>query len=179
MIPDFRKPDRENVYGPSPAENKSGYFQRFQRPFIRKALLKITIQDIIDRANIGRSTFYAHFQAKDSLLKEMCGELFDHIIEGVMHDNMPSDTHTAPGVPDPVFCHLLQHIAANTNHLRDLLTSESSDIFLRFFKASLIRLIASYLLKDRTASSPVPEEFLLNHISGSFVEWCSGGSEGI
>ena len=143
-------------------KTRAAIFSAFSALLSEKPYSKITIQDIIDRANIGRSTFYAHFEAKDSLLKEMCSELFDHIIEGVMHDNVPSDAHMAPGVPDPVFCHLLQHIDANT--------SESSDIFLRFFKSSLDRLISSYLLKDRKPSCPVPEEFLLNHISGSFVE---------
>ena len=113
-------------------KTRAAIFSAFSALLSEKPYSKITIQDIIDRANIGRSTFYAHFEAKDSLLKEMCSELFDHIIEGVMHDNVPSDAHMAPGVPDPVFCHLLQHIDANTNHVRDLLTSESSDIFLRF-----------------------------------------------
>ena len=151
-------------------KTRAAIFDAFSALLSEKPYSKITIQDIIDRANIGRSTFYAHFKAKDSLLEEMCGELFDHIIDGVMNDNMPDDGHTAPGVPDPVFAHLLQHIAANTNHTRDLLTSESSDIFLRFFKSSLNRLIASYVLKGRTPFCHVPEEFLLNHISGSFVE---------
>ncbi len=151
-------------------KTRAAIFTAFSELLSEKTYHKITIQDIINRANIGRSTFYAHFEAKDSLLEEMCSELFDHIIEGVMHDNKPSDTRNYPGVPDPVFCHLLQHIYDNTNHVCNLLTSDSSDIFLRYFKHSLNRLIIAFLLQGRTSPSKVPEDFLLNHISGSFVE---------
>ena len=43
----------------------------------------VTVAQIIERADIGRSTFYAHFETKDELLSQMCAEMFAHIFEGV------------------------------------------------------------------------------------------------
>jgi AcrR family transcriptional regulator len=45
-----------------------------------KGYESITIQEILDKANVGRSTFYAHFQDKDQLLHSILDrldELFD------------------------------------------------------------------------------------------------------
>ena len=73
--------------------------------------------------------------------------------------------------PESVFCHLLQHLQENDCNILGLLSCESSEIFLRYFKDSLNELIRTQFIEKRMAANPeVPLDFLINHISGSFVE---------
>ena len=45
----------------------------------------VTIQEILDRANVGRSTFYAHFENKDQLLRSILTLLNERFEEGIRH----------------------------------------------------------------------------------------------
>lgn len=42
---------------------------------LEKGYEAVTVQDVLDRADVGRSTFYAHFQGKEDLLTSPMGEL--------------------------------------------------------------------------------------------------------
>lgn len=160
-------------------KTRAAIFSAFGALLARKSYHNITVQEIIDGANIGRSTFYAHFETKDDLLRALCGELFDHIIRSATDCTHTHGLYSDGSAPESVFCHLLQHLQENDNNILGLLSCESSEIFLRCFKDSLNGLIrmqfADQTLRRR---SSLPDDFLINHISGSFVEmvlwWIKG-----
>ena len=167
------------LYDRRQQKTRAAIFSAFTSLLAEKSYSKITVQEIIDAANVGRTTFYAHFETKDDLLKELCEELFGHIISSAMDCTHTHGLYSDGNAPESVFCHLLQHLQENDNNIIGLLSCESSEIFLRFFKDSLNGLIRSqFVNQDRKANTDIPQDFLINHISGSFVEmvlwWIKG-----
>lgn len=57
---------------------------------VEKGYNAITVQDIIDRANLGRSTFYAHYQDKEDLLLSGMEEVMHSLIRGT--ENAPGES---------------------------------------------------------------------------------------
>lgn len=160
-------------------KTRTAIFSAFTSLLAEKSYGKITVQEIIDLADVGRTTFYAHFETKDDLLKELCQELFGHIISSAMDRTHTHGLYSDRSAPESVFCHLLQHLQENDKNIITLLSCESSEMFLRFFKDSLNGLVRSqFINQNRKANTDIPEDFLINHISGSFVEmvlwWIKG-----
>lgn len=161
-------------------KTRAAIFSAFSTLLAQKNYSKITVQDIIDHADIGRTTFYAHFETKDELLKALCEELFGHIIGSAKDCTHTHGLYSDKAAPESVFCHLLQHLQENDYNILGLLSSESSGIFLRYFKDSLNELIqVQFADHFQNKGNNLPEDFVTNHISGSFVEmvlwWIRGG----
>ncbi|MCI8633259.1 MAG: TetR/AcrR family transcriptional regulator [Lachnospiraceae bacterium] len=152
-------------------KTQEAIFQAFITLLKHKSYHRITIQEIIDYANIGRSTFYAHYETKDELLKELCCELFGHVVDSAAN-HLTDHTHsynTGQNISHSLFHHLLQHLAENDHSILSLLSCESNEIFLRYFKDSLNELVFSQYV-SQTKNLALPHDFLVNHISSSFVE---------
>lgn len=161
-------------------KTRAAIFAAFTDLLERKNYSRITVQDIIDRADVGRTTFYSHFETKDDLIGALCEELFGHIIESAMDCTHTHGLYSDTDVPESVFCHLLQHLRENDRNILGLLSCGSSELFLRYFKNSLNELVkGQFMNQNRTVNQDISDDFLINHISGSFVEmvlwWIKGG----
>ncbi len=152
-------------------KTKESVFRAFTQLLSEKNVNQITVGEIIDRADIGRATFYAHFETKDFLLKELCEELFCHIFD-VSEGNGCEHWHIFDcQAPDSVFLHLFQHLKKNDNGLLYLLSGQNNEIFLRYFREGLTRLIESHLeLFGERNADKLPRDFRVNHIASTFTE---------
>lgn len=129
-------------------KTRAAIFTAFSTLLAEKSYSKITVQEIIDTANVGRTTFYAHFETKDDLLKALCEELFGHIISSALDCTHTHGLYSDRNAPESVFCHLLQHLQEDENNILELLSCESSELFLRYFKDSLRRWTKGYTIKQ-------------------------------
>lgn len=154
-------------------KTKQGIYQAFYQLLAKKSYAKITIQDIIETANIGRSTFYIHFATKDELLKAICSELFEHIFCLTPQREASHDFSNLYGQIDLLIIHILYHLKDDEKKLKLLLRYESSELFWHDMKEQFNILITDYML-HHTIKKPIniPESLLIAHISNSFISLC-------
>ncbi len=147
-------------------KTREAIFDAFTTLLSEENYNQITVQEIIDAADVGRSTFYAHFETKDDLLKEFCEELFEHMIE-TAHGHY-TDSHRNTG--GSIFLHLLIHVQENNQNIATLLSSPNNEIFMRYFQNGLKNVIRSqYGDSSLVKRSGLPEDYVINYISTGFV----------
>ena len=156
-------------------KTREAIFKAFIGLLSEESFDRITVSEIIHRADIGRATFYAHFETKDFLLRELCGELFDHMFESAVNSDQAHNHIFDCDAPDSVFLHLFGHLRKNDNNILDLLSCRNNELFLRYFKKNLTALIQSQLslFRERKAEE-LPEDFWIDHIASTFtatVQW--------
>lgn len=161
-------------------KTRDAIFKAFTSLLSRKGFEQITVGEIIELADIGRATFYAHFESKDLLLKEFCEELFCHLFDAANKDHCDHKHIFSCDSSDSAFLHFFRHLQKNDNELLTLLSSQNNTLFLRYFKEGTRQLIKKELPSfEAKKAKQLPDSFWIDHITNTFLEtirwWIEGG----
>ena len=152
-------------------KTREAIFKSFTELLSKKHYNQITVGEIIDGADVGRATFYAHFETKDFLLKELCEELFCHIFDSTKEGGAKHKHIFDCDAPSSVVLHLLQHLQRNDNNILELLACENNELFLRYFKSNLKILIQRQPhIFGNKKEKDIPDDYWVNYVSSTFVE---------
>lgn len=159
-------------------KTRQAIFGAFRSLLERKNFANITVQEIIDEANVGRSTFYAHFETKDDLLKAMCTDIFQHVFSDDLQRESNHDFSGAGHDFEKEITHILYHLQDNRTNLKGLLACDSGEIFMKYFRNYLYEMFPSYIEKLHYQA---PFHYVLDISVCSFAEtvrwWIAGNSE--
>ncbi|MGI6212559.1 MAG: TetR/AcrR family transcriptional regulator [Anaerovoracaceae bacterium] len=151
-------------------KTRDAIFRAFSTLLAKKHYSRITVQDIIDEADVGRTTFYAHFQTKEDLLNQMCEDIFSHVFSVVKEREAAHDFSSQPATLSNELTHLLYHLKEQRQDISNLFSGESGDIFLKYFKEQLTKAFDG--MKELFPEA-VPKEYAEIFYVTSFAELVS------
>lgn len=152
-------------------KTREAIFGAFAELLAEKHVNQITVGEIIARADVGRATFYAHFETKEFLLKAFCEELFCHIFDSLEGNTCGHSHIFACDAHESVFLHLFRHLEKNDHHILHLLSCRNNELFLQYFKNGVMRLAKSQPeVLEGHRERGLPEDFWINHVASTFVE---------
>ncbi len=130
---------------------------------LEKGYDAVTIQDVIDRANVGRSTFYAHFQDKEDLF------LSDfETLRAQFEQHLLSQPATDEG-PWSLSLMMFQHAQSQHRLYKALAGKQGGNVMLAHIHKYLAAIIREHLKSTGKKKGLVPPEVLAHYLVSSFM----------
>jgi AcrR family transcriptional regulator len=147
---------------------------------LRKGYDAITVEDICEAANVGRSTFYAHFSGKDELkrsgIEDLRGQLAARQREAMAS---PDIRGRSLGFSLALFEHAREH----RDMYRALVGSRGGAIALGAIRKMLADLVRGELAAPAGMNDPesMPRELVVQYLVGAYLSvltwWLDGGAK--
>lgn len=140
---------------------------------------QVTVEELTDRADIGRTTFYLHYSAKQDLLLEQFGELLDQLV--VQLSQIPlsawgqeGDLKSVDDHPNRPICMIFQHAADNKDLYQIVLRGEGVDQAserLQVIMTNAVNTFLSHKLgqEDEQIALKIPIDLFGNYFAGAML----------
>jgi AcrR family transcriptional regulator len=120
----------------------------------------ITVQDLLDRADVGRTTFYAHYPSKEQLLEES----FAHLAAWLREQASLATAARPLAFSLPMFEHAGEHRKLYRAHV-----GRRAGVFVQRKIRAIIAAVVREELSGRSRALAVPLDPLIEHLVASFV----------
>lgn len=155
-------------------KSKAAIFGAFEELLRQKSYASITVGDITETADVGRTTFYAHFQTKDALLDELCKDIFAHVIAPA-----PEKGHSfSSDSTEEQLLRVLCHLAEQRDRLAPLLASPSSHLFWGAIESQFVAFFEESIGTSVRIKPGVQDELYAEHLGKTLCEvvrwWFAG-----
>lgn len=135
----------------------------------------LTIQEIVDRANIGRTTFYLHYNSKDDLFMSCHEAIVSEFNSGHLFSHpLSREELLSPEVP-PGRTVAYQHLEETRARLNPIFQGKDGPLILRRIRDGSAQEIEANLRAVFTETdSTIPFDLLANYLAGAqiaLVQW--------
>jgi AcrR family transcriptional regulator len=121
----------------------------------------LNVQEICERANVGRSTFYMHYRGKDDLLAEGLNDLRSHLGAAAM----PAQEAAQPLA---FMAGLLQHMVEQRTVFRAVIGKRSGHVIERRFRDMVLQLVEDDFLQPSNAGWQ--QQMAVRYVAGALVD---------
>jgi AcrR family transcriptional regulator len=149
------------------------------RHMLREALVSLieekgfdalTVQDITDRAELNRATFYLHYQDKQDLLVKSLRDAIDELMSDIGASTDEQGQLVFDGSARPVKA-TFEHVAQHAQFYRVMLSAEGVPSFIAGVRDYMVEITLKWLKASQPNSrqSQVPLEIVANSLSWSLL----------
>jgi len=128
---------------------------------------RLSVQQILDRAGVGRATFYLHFGSKEDLLRSSLERLREHLAqEWNSAAGGPAGSSVSLGFSLSFF----QHVDSHGKLYRAILGRESGAIVDKQLRRLLVDLVLREVgLRDRSAQARAKADLTAQYVAGAIM----------
>ncbi|RWB23550.1 MAG: TetR/AcrR family transcriptional regulator [Mesorhizobium sp.] len=148
------------------ARTRRALHQALLTLMLRKGYETLSVQDIIDEADVGRSTFYAHYTGKEDLLRSGFQLLREELKEA--QSAAPATAEASHDDPLGFSTAMFEHAARYADHYRTMIGGRGgavTDNEIRLILSEMVRQELSSTLRD----DAIPRDFVVQFIVGAFL----------